>query len=222
MAKEKKKRKRLRLKIEGKPVYDPEAEYVPYSPFKARNFERDDPGEIGIDGLTLKQRLFVDAYVGPAAGSVGEAAFMAGYGKKKPRVKSSYHTKAGMDLLRLPLVQEGIAHALAAKKMSPEWTKLTLFELANSNLNNFVDVDESGSFLRFNFRKAEALGAMRQLKEYDAKNGKIKVHDVAPYLRIIAEFYNLVEANKPRETPNDLPLEEHPLNRRVSPPAGLN
>jgi hypothetical protein len=213
---EKKKKKRIRLRNEGVPAYDPNGDYKPYNPFQ--RLDRDDDGEIGLDGLNLRQRLFVQAYIGPAGGAVATAARMAGYGRKN--AISSEYNRSGMQLLQLPMVQEAIARELARKKMSEDWTRLTLFELANSNLGNFLDVDESGEFLRFNFKKAQALGAMRQLNSYEAKTGKITVRDRVPALQVLAKFYNLIRENDPQKE-LALPLEEHPLNGRVEPPAGL-
>lgn len=216
----KKKRKRVYLNIDDKPVYDPDRAFEPYNPFSDGDGEKP---QFGLDGLTLKQRLFVDAYTGPAAGSVKEAAYMAGYGgggKKGERTHAHY--VAGDRTLRLPHVQEAIAHALAKQKMSEEWTKLTLFELANCNLGNFVDITEDGDWLKFNFRKAMATGSMRQLKSFDSKNGKISVHDPIAALTILAKFYNMIRDTVPDETANDLPLDCHPLNGRVSSPAGMN
>lgn len=214
MAKEKKKkRKRVYLNVDDQPVYDADAAFKPYDPF---GYEWDAAGQIDGCGLTLKQRLFIDAYVGPANGSAAKAAVLAGYAGNGFAAQ-----RTGWKILNLPLVQEGIAHALAKHRMTAEWVKLTLFELANCNLNNFFDINEKGDLERINFGKARALGAMRQLKEYDPEKGKIKVHDSIAALTILAKFYNLIREAAP-ETADDLPLEESPLRGRVNLPEGLN
>jgi phage terminase small subunit len=215
-------RVRLRKEYNGRPVYDPDAPFIPESPFIPQGLcEPDDPGTIGLDGMSLRQRLFVDAYVGPAAGCLAEAAWLAGYGnrKKKDTVK---HGVAGHKVLKLPLIQEAIAQKLAKMKLTEEWTKLSLVEIASANLNNFFDMDEeTGERLRLNFHKARSLGAMRQLSEYEEQRDgriRIKVKDAMPALAILAKFFNLYRDNV--EADRNLPLEDDPRNRTVEAPLG--
>jgi hypothetical protein len=208
--------------VDGKPVYDPNAEFCPNfegSVFQPRGLV--DPGPLDLQGLTLRQKLFVDAYVGPAAGQLPEAAFLAGYGPRDKK-NTKKHGALGYQVLRIAMVQEAIARELAKKKLSEEWTKLTLFEIANSNINNFFDIDESGERLKLNFHKATALGAMRQLKDYEVRRDgsiKVSVHDAMPALSILAKFYAIYRDGAGVES-KDLPLEEDSRSRTIEPPAG--
>jgi phage terminase small subunit len=62
--------------------------------------------------LTEKQRRFVEAYMGEAAGNATEAARMAGYGGDDPT--DAYLASMGSENLRKPKIQAAIAERVAA------------------------------------------------------------------------------------------------------------
>lgn len=138
----------------------------------------DDPW--GDDGLTPKQRLFVAAIAGPAAGCATKAAQLAGY--KSDNRLSLYVTAS--KVLALPHVQRAVSAALAKKIGSdPLWAESALADLALATLANFLSPDGSGG-MAIDWEKAQAAGAMGQIKEYSeiavgeaAVKRTIKLHD---------------------------------------------
>ncbi len=65
-------------------------------------------------GLTLKQRRFVDAYMGEANGNATEAARMAGYSQSSPAVTQH----AGHEVLRNPNVRSEIERIYSSRVAS--------------------------------------------------------------------------------------------------------
>lgn len=117
----------------------------------------------GDDQLTHKQRLFVIAYVGPAAGNATKAARMAGY---RDDNTESLRVTACRTLTKAN-VQRAIARLVASKLGSAEWTRAGITEIANGNMAEFSEVDEKGKVIINMERAAEggALGLIREVKE---------------------------------------------------------
>lgn len=152
------------------------------------------------DGLTIRQRRFVDALVGPAGGNATKAAQMAGYRDDNYR---SLQVTASQTLSK-PMVQEALAHAYAKLKMSPEWSKNALQDIASASMANFVTVDENGK-TSLDLKKAAEMGALGQIKEWteeviDVGEGgpavikrKIKLHDRMPAVQALLKLQGLVK-----------------------------
>ena len=152
----------------------------------------------GDDGLTTKQRLFVEAYVGPAGGNATRAAEMAGYSAENRLALRA----TGWENLTKPYIQRAISHALARKKMSPEWAKERLAYLASGSMTDFLSVDENGD-THLDFKRAAEAAAIGHIKEYyedgiDSGDGpkiikrKIKLHDPAPALVTLLKIFGLI------------------------------
>jgi phage terminase small subunit len=158
-----------------------------------------DTDGFGDDGLTIRQRAFVAALVGPAGGNATKAAEMAGYASENRNALMVTACR----LLSFAKVAEAITHALAARNASPEWAKLQLIDAAGSSLANFVTVNESGE-PRLDFKKAAEAGAMGQLKEFhhevikvDGAAGEtikttIKVHDRMTAIQTLLKLHGLL------------------------------
>lgn len=153
----------------------------------------------GDDGLTTRQRSFVEALVGPAGGNATKAAGMAGYASEN-RIALAV---TGSENLRKPNIQEAIAHALAKRRATPEWTKNQLIDLAQSSMKNFISVGDDGE-PHLDFAKAAAMGAIGQIKEFKEEGIRgadgevsvvkrtIKIHDRHAALQTLARLHGLV------------------------------
>lgn len=148
--------------------------------------QEDDDG-YGPDGLKARWRLFVEAYTGPAGGSGSKAAEMAGYASEN-RVSLGV---TACRLLRNAKIAQAIALAFAAQRITPEWTKKRLADLASADMNNFVTVDDNG-VPQLDMKKAEALGAIGQIKEFDAERMKLKLHDPGPALTTLMKMFGIL------------------------------
>jgi phage terminase small subunit len=150
----------------------------------------------GDDGLTFKQRAFVAAYVGPAAGVASEAAKLAGY--RSDNRNSLWATASR--LLSLVKVQEAIGHAFARQCDSPEWVRLSIMDLARVTMASFASVDENGELIVDvdKARAAAAVGAIKEI-ETDTLPGegpkvirqKIKLHDRVAVLALAARVQGI-------------------------------
>jgi phage terminase small subunit len=152
------------------------------------------------EGLTPRQRAFVEALVGPAGGVATRAAEMAGYAAENNnslRATASY-------LLTIPNVQESIARAMARRRMTPEWAQERLVELASASMRNFVTIDAQGK-MTIDWAKAAEAGAIGQIREIredvlDTGDGKFeiikrsfKLHDVVTALQTILRLSGLLK-----------------------------
>ena len=164
----------------------------------------EDGWESGSGDLTIRQRSFVEALVGPAGGNATKAAEMAGYASEN---RIALQVTASR-LLSNAMVQEAIAHALAKRRASPEWCKNQLIDLAQSSMKNFISVGDDGE-PRLDFVKAASLGALGQIKEFKEEGIKgadgelsvvkrtIKIHDRHAALQTLAKLHGLVSETPP-------------------------
>jgi hypothetical protein len=156
------------------------------------------PGKPGPDGLTDKQRAFVTAYVGKAAGNASAAFVAAGYSTED----ASHIPVKAWQLLQSKHIQDAIAWYAAQIALKPENAKTSLACIANANMNNFLEVDENG-VSRLDFRRAVAVGAMGQIKKYKETNQvtkdgevfvtrEIEIHAPLPAIEIILKMNGLL------------------------------
>jgi phage terminase small subunit len=134
-----------------------ETENLPLPPVEIKPEVDDEAWD--SDGLTVRQRAFVEALVGPAGGNATKAAEMAGYAAENRLTLAA----TASENLRKPYVQEALARALARRRMSPEWAQERLLELASASMRNFAHV-ENGDLV-IDWDKAAAIGAIGQIGE---------------------------------------------------------
>lgn len=127
---------------------------LPQVPIRAE----EDEGPFNDDGLSIRQLAFVDALTGPAGGVAYKAAEMAGYRGDNMLTLAATASR----LLNNVKVQEAVSRALARKRMSPEWARERLLELAAASMRNFVSVGEDGE-LHVDWTKAAEAGAIGQI-----------------------------------------------------------
>lgn len=213
----KKEIERLRMPKEEKPVKRLRMpEKKPHTGGLTRKF----PDAWGPDNLTLMQRLFVAAYVGPAGGSITAAYKMAGY-----KALKGYAGGSGGYLLAKPNVQKAIANLLARKMMSPEWAKDMLAATANSSMTNFLRWDKKTQEWVTDLKKGQRYGALDQIKRlwYDSQNRPcIELHDKNKAHEILLKFYKLIDGNDGNgsDPAKQIPVEIHPTDGTVEAPQG--
>jgi phage terminase small subunit len=136
----------------------------------------------GKSGLTLKQRRFVKAYVGTAAGNSTKAAEMAGYNAaNRNALRVTAH-----GVLMKPNVQRAIARQLNRRGGGKAETRAGIVELARVNMADFAAVDEAGN-VKLDLRRAYEGAAMGSVK-------KIIVRPTPEGQQVTIETYNRLEA----------------------------
>lgn len=174
------KQPRRRPKITAKRVRDTEDTPVRI-PAIAPHPEPDDDAW-GKDGLTLKERRFAKAYVGPAAGNATKAAALAGYNaeNRNSLAVTAHH------VLRKPNVQRAIARRLNRRGGGPAETRAGIVELARVNMADFVTVDEAGK-VQLDLKRAYDAAALGAVK-------KVTVRPTPDGQQVTIETYNRLEA----------------------------
>jgi len=152
---------------------------------------------IDAGGLTFRQRQFVAALCGPAQGNATEAARLAGYSDSSRAVLATLASR----LLTEPAVQEAISHELGRHRLSPEWAKASLADLAGASLAALLDVPEEGQ-PSMDWQKAARLGQLGIIKEYvehlDKETGQVtqrtvKVHDRLAAINLLLQLHGLIK-----------------------------
>lgn len=183
MAKRKRITKKLVQATENLPVKD--------LPKVAIRPEVDDDDQVD-DGLTIRQRLFVEALAGPARGNATKAAEMAGYNASN---RNSLCATASENL-RKPMIQRALAHALAKLSASPEWAINQAFYNARVSMADFLVVGDDGQPV-FDWKKAAASGAIGQIREYK-EDGIVTGDDEGP--AVIKRSFKLIDSQKALDT----------------------
>jgi phage terminase small subunit len=156
--------------------------------------EVEDDG-VDADALTPRQRLFCEAYVGPAGLNATRAAELAGY-RSDNRVALA---ATGYENLRKPQIQRQVARLLAAKQCSPDWAEDRVRTLAGADMASFVSIDPETGATKVDMAKAQAAAALGQIREYTEERievggasmtikAKVKLHDPLPALRTLLQL----------------------------------
>ena len=150
-----------------------------------------DTDPAGDDGLTIRQRLFVDALAGPALGNATRAAELAGYAAEN-RVSLA---STASENLRKPQVQSALALALAKRRMTPEWAEAVAYDMAGASMANFLSVTTAGE-PEFDWIKAAEAGAIGHIREYREEGGGTGGTDVV----IVKRSFKLFDRQKAIDT----------------------
>jgi hypothetical protein len=165
---------------------------------------RPDPEDFcDAEGLTVRQRLFIDHLLGDAGGNATKAAALAGYASDN---RQSLNQMASR-LLSYVKVRESIARRMARANLTADWLKEMTAALAASNMGTFLSLGDDGE-PRLDWKQAERLGAFVQIRKYKEKGIKsvnpdgetkvdvvertIETHNPAPYLNLMARLLGLV------------------------------
>lgn len=137
---------------------------------------------IDPDGLTLKQRKFVEAYLGRANGNATEAARLAGY---------ACPGSVGHENLSKPEIQHVIQRRLKENVMSADEVLARLADDARCSMAYFISI--KGGQVSLDLEKAERMGKMHLITELaPTRYGwKIKLRDGQAALIQLGRYYGL-------------------------------
>lgn len=184
----------------------------------------------GDDGLTVRQRLFVEHLLGPAGGVATKAAELAGY--KSDNREALWATASR--LLSFVNVQRALERRIGAKFGSPEDVRNSIAAIANGNAADYLEPDENGK-LRVSLDKlaqAGALGLLHETREEGHEiegavtlvKRKLKLYDRLRALEILAKMNGqLIERHQhsgevkfnPISFDGEQQIAEHPGNGRM-------
>ncbi len=146
------------------------------------------------DCLTTRQRSFVEAMMGLAAGNATKAAELAGYAAENRNALAVTASR----LLNNAKVQAALARAFAERNDDPEWARARLLDIASATMANFLETGEDGEEVLSlsKARGAAALGHIREFKEELLKTSDVtsiikrtvKLHDPLPALVAILKL----------------------------------
>lgn len=148
-----------------------------------------DPKPEGPRPLTLKQRLFVEAYLGEARGNATEAARIAGYAEPNsqgPRLLVNVGIRA--------IVESRVERAA----MGADEVLARLATIARSDMGEFLSFDPTagGAGYRIDLAKGKGkTGILRKLKE-TLYGPAIEIHDPVRALKLLGEYHGLFRAKE--------------------------
>ena len=138
---------------------------------------------VGEDGLTDKQRVFVEKYLGAAHFNATESARAAGY-------KGNRNTLAvvGHENLRKPKIAELVKKHFAEIAMEREEVLARLADQARGTLDEFVNARGN-----IDLARARRSGKMHLLKSYSRtdKGDRIEIYDAQSALVQIGRHHGL-------------------------------
>jgi hypothetical protein len=145
----------------------------------------------------LKQRLFVEHYLGDAKGNATEAARRAGYA---PR----YAREIGGRLLHKPHIAAAIEARIAEVAMTSAEVLGRMSDLASSTLEDFLDLSGETPSGAVSLAKAKRLGRIHTLKKLKwTENGpEIELHAPFQALDKLGQYYGLWDRAKNATTLN--------------------
>lgn len=134
--------------------------------------------------LTVKQRRFVDAYLGEANGNASEAARIAGY---------SLPRQSGSENLSKPDIRAAIEARLEEWAMPAREVLARLADHARGSIGDFIEINADGTW-RIDLEKARKAGKLHLLTELSTtEHGpKIKIHDAQAALVQLGRHHKLL------------------------------
>jgi phage terminase small subunit len=113
--------------------------------------------------LTLKQRLFVEAYLGKAQGNAREAARIAGYSGDDNAL-----SQRGYELIRIPKIAELIGVRVQTAVMQSDEVLLELSAIAKADWQNFLEIrcDKEGETVSASLKLSDKIKSLELLGKY--------------------------------------------------------
>jgi phage terminase small subunit len=113
--------------------------------------------------LTIKQRLFVEAYIGPAQGNAREAARMAGYSGDDNAL-----SQRGFELVRIPKIAELIGVRVQEAVMRANEVLSELSAIAKADWQNFLEIrrDREGDIISATLKLSDKIKSLELLGKY--------------------------------------------------------
>jgi len=138
---------------------------------------------MALEDLNHRQRLFVEAYLGDAAGNASEAARIAGY---------AHPGQVGERLLKKVEIRSAIDARLAQAAMGANEVLARLSAMAAGDLSDFIKVDADGepSLDLAKARRRKKLGLVKKLTP--TKFGwSIEMYDAMAALEKLGRYHGL-------------------------------
>jgi phage terminase small subunit len=137
---------------------------------------------VGQDGLTDKQRVFIEEYL--ICWNASEAARRAGYSEKTAQ-------QMGSENLLKPVIRQAIDQRLAEKRMSADEVLAQLSAQAGADLADFLS--KRGRGVTLDLSKAKAAGKLHLIKKYNkTRQGTlIELYDAQAALVQIGRYHKL-------------------------------
>jgi phage terminase small subunit len=151
-----------------------------------RKTQTDQPEPIGDDGLTNKQRVFVEKYL--TCWNATESAKQAGYS-----AKSAY--SIGSENLRKPEIRQAVDQRLTEFQMGADEVLARLSALATADMGDFLSV--SGRGVKLDLKRALAQGKLHVVRKYTKtdKGTSIELYDAKDALVQLGRHYGLFTDN---------------------------
>jgi phage terminase small subunit len=113
--------------------------------------------------LTIKQRLFVEAYIGPAQGNAREAARMAGYSGDDNAL-----SQRGFELVRIPKIAELIGVRVTEAVMRSDEVLSELSSIAKADWQNFLEIrrDKEGDIISATLKLSDKIKSLELVGKY--------------------------------------------------------
>ncbi|MGI8494361.1 MAG: terminase small subunit [Pyrinomonadaceae bacterium] len=115
------------------------------------------------ENLTQKQRLFCEAYIGPANGNARTAARMAGYSGDDNALSSR-----AFELMRNPKIAELIGVRVEEAVMQSNEVLSELSTIAKADWQNFVEIrrDKEGEIISATLKLSDKIKSLELLGKY--------------------------------------------------------
>ncbi len=113
--------------------------------------------------LTQRQRLFVEAYIGPAQGNAREAARMAGYSGDDNAL-----SQRGYELVRIPKIAELIGVRVEEAVMRANEVLSELSSIAKADWQNFLEIrrDREGDIISATLKLSDKIKSLELIGKY--------------------------------------------------------
>lgn len=152
------------------------------------------------DTLSLKQQLFIEAYLGKAMGNATEAARLAGYKGSEGTLGS-----VGDENLRKPAIAEAVKARLKAAKdcMGADEVLERLSEQARFSIDDFLQG------MSVDFDKARGLGKMHLVKSVKPTPNGLAIEFLDPQAALfkLGQFHKLFTDKHEHSGPNGGPIQ---------------
>jgi phage terminase small subunit len=138
--------------------------------------------------LTLKQKKFVDAYLGQARGNATEAARLAGYAGSDETLRA-----VGYENLTKPHIAQVVSERVAELAMAPAEVLARIADIANGTVADFIDVERWGA-PRLDVPKAAQAGKLNLIKKVSVTQWGVdfELYDRMDALKTLAKYHGLL------------------------------
>jgi len=160
---------------------------------------------MGRLALSLKERLFVDYYLGKAKGNATQAAAMAGYNNP---------TREGSRLVRKDHILRVIESKVSRICMSQEEVLARVSDLAATDMTDFLrfsSLNGPASLDLIKAKRKQKLGGIRKLKASRIDRGEddpldvveVELHSPIEALKLLMKYHKLIESGLPTDAAQD-------------------